>query len=344
MLPAENTATRPTPAILPPTTSSATPLPITQFGRPDVQAIGAEVSALAANDPAAAASRYSSAQGMMTPVEIGELARSVGKTAASPAAFGGLDWPGIPNAPGLPSLPGLPSIPGLPNIPGLPGLPDIDIPNPIDIIKNGIDRIGDGIDALQRGAEALGDKLKSLPHEVADKLADSMRGDQARVLTGPERAAAREAFGNRVNLDDVRFVDGPGNSPIARAAFAKGNPAITIGNTVYFKPGEYSANFAATSDGRDTLVHELTHVVQYKEMGYGSFGAKYAADLARVGGDPDELYDYKSRDTTYATETLEGQAQMVGDYAQIRHSTEARYQEQKADLERRLAGTGIYGL
>lgn len=343
MLPAENTAARPTPTTLPGATPTSTPLP-TQFGRPDVRAIGSEVTTLAASDPAAAQLRYTQAQASLNPVEIGELARAVGRTSvASPILHAGWDIP-IPDLPDLPSLPGLPSLPDLPSIPGLPGIDLPDLPNPLDVIKEGIGKIGDAIDKLQDAAEAVKDKLASLPHAVADKIADAMRGPDARVLTDDEKAFVKEAFGDRVDLDKVRFVDGPGNSPIARAAFAKGNPAITIGNTVYFKPGHYSTDFAKTAEGQNTLVHELAHVMQYDEMGYAAFGAKYAADLARVGGNPDELYRYDKRETTYATETLEGQAQMVGDYAEIRNSKDPALQGRIADLEKRLEGTGIYGL
>ncbi|PCD02026.1 hypothetical protein COC42_11105 [Sphingomonas spermidinifaciens] len=188
------------------------------------------------------------------------------------------------------------------------------------------------------------ERLAELPHEVADRLADSMRGDKARELTPAEQAFVEQAFGDRIDLSEVRFVDGPGNSPIARAAFANGNPAITVGDTVYFKPGHFSTDFTASAEDRKLLNHELTHVLQYETLGYGSFTARYAREFAEAGGDADKMYDYASRDTVFDTETLEGQAQMVGDYAQIRHSTNPARQAKIADLERRLEGTGIYGL
>jgi hypothetical protein len=77
---------------------------------------------------------------------------------------------------------------------------------------------------------------------------------------------------------------------------------------------------------------------------HGSFTARYGRDFAKARGDAEKLYDYASRKTVFDTETLEGQAQMVGDYAEIRHSTNPADQAMIADLERRLQGTGIYGL
>jgi hypothetical protein len=56
------------------------------------------------------------------------------------------------------------------------------------------------------------------------------------------------------------------------------------------------------------------------------------------------VYDYQLRNTTYATETLEGQAQMVGDYAKRRAEGLAADSPEIQSLVRRLKGSGIYGL
>lgn len=342
MLPAENTATQSTSAMLPPvdTSRTAAPLPLDRFGRPDTLAIGAEVSSLAAINPFAAQNRLAVAQGQMTPVEIGELARSVSKTAiSSPVALGGWDFPDIPDLPGLPGLPDLPGLPGLPDI-DLPDIPLPDLPNPIDLARAGLER-------LQDAAQALGDKLRSLPNEAANRLADSMRGDKARTLTEDEKAQVREAFGPDVDVDGVRIVNGPGDNPAAHAAFkVGGNPAITIGNTIYLNPetNSYSPDLGQGGTETGLLIHEFTHVEQYRDMGFGSFGQKYASDLKEHDFDRNEVYRYDQRDTTYGQETIEGQAEMVGDYAEIRNSTDPADQAKIADLEKRLEGTGIYGL
>ncbi len=347
MLAAE-TVTRTAP-IAPSSTAqfSAAAMPLTLSGRPDVAAIGAEVSELAQADPPAAQSRLNSLQALLSPVESGELARSLSGVASfSAGRLGGWDIPGIPDLPSFPSLPGLPSLPSLPDFPRLPGLPDLpsipfpSLPNPIDVVKAGLEK-------LQHAVEALGDKLRSLPSEAANRLADSLRGDKARVLTNAEKDQIREAFRPNVDVDSVRIVNGPGDNPAAKAAFKfGGNPAITIGNTIYLNPdtNSYSGDLGQGGNETGLLIHEFTHVEQYRDLGFGSFGEKYARDLADHGFDRNEVYRYDQRDTTYAQETIEGQAEMVGDYAEIRNSTDPADQAKIADLEKRLEGTGIYGL
>ncbi|MDV3459268.1 DUF4157 domain-containing protein [Sphingomonas sp. HF-S4] len=314
------------------TAPASPPLPTDAQGRTDVNALGVEIAALAQTDAGAAAQRYDQASAALTPVEQGELLRSMPVT----AAFGGWDIPGVPD---LPDLPSLPSFPGLPSLPGLPDLPSLPhLPNPIDLARRGIQE-------LREAADAIGDKLRSLPHKAADALADSMRGDKARTLTPAERTAIAAAYGDRVDLDKVRIVDGPGDSPAAHAAFKiGGNPAITIGNTIYLDSAHYSGDLGQPGAERALLIHEFSHVVQYKELGYGSFASKYANDLKEHDFDRNEVYRYDQRDTTYAQETIEGQAEMVGDYARLRGSTLPQDQATIRDLEQRLAGTGIYGL
>lgn len=329
MLAVENTgANLPSGATAP----ASPPLPTDAQGRTDVNALGVEIAALAQTDAGAAAQRYDQASAALTPVEQGELLRSMPVT----AAFGGWDIPRIPD---LPDLPSLPSFPGLPSLPGLPDLPSLpDLPNPIDLARRGIQE-------LREAADAIGDKLRSLPHKAADALADSMRGDKARMLTPAERSAIAAAYGDRVDLDKVRIIDGPGDSPAAHAAFKiGGNPAITIGNTIYLDSAHYSGDLGQPGAERALLIHEFSHVVQYKELGYGSFASKYANDLKEHDFDRNEVYRYDQRDTTYAQETIEGQAEMVGDYARLRGSTLPQDQATIRDLEQRLAGTGIYGL
>jgi hypothetical protein len=226
-----------------------------------------------------------------------------------------------------------------------------------DILDEAVNRVGDFIigKAIDFGQKSLGwlndktnqiqDKLASLPSDAANAVADSMRGPKARTLTSGEQAQLNKIFSNRsIDLSNVRIVDGPGNNPAAAAAFRNGNPAITIGNTVYVKPGTYSADFSKTAKGVELLAHEFAHVEQYQRLGFGSFGVKYAKDLASVGGDPNKAYRYETRNTTYNTETLEGQAQMVGDYAEYKAGGKNLSAAQVKDVENRLRGTGFFGL
>lgn len=188
------------------------------------------------------------------------------------------------------------------------------------------------------------DALTSLPGDAANALADSMRGPSARTLTPGETAALRGAFGNGIDLSNVRIVDGPGYNPDAAIAFnVGGNPAITEGNTVYVRSDHYSKDFSASPQGVNTLIHEFTHVRQFQQMGFGGFFAKYAGDLASNGGDRNKVYDYGSRGSSFADETIEGQAQMVGDYAGYRAGEVKLTPAEVASIERKLNGTGIFG-
>jgi hypothetical protein len=220
--------------------------------------------------------------------------------------------------------------------------------NPIDDI---FDAVKDIAGAVKDGFSWLGDKaekalneLASLPNDAANALADSKRGPKARELTAGEEREIRKVFGDDIDLSNVRIVNGPGNSLAAKAAFEiGGNPAITIGNTVYIRSDKYVADFSKTPAGIETLAHEFAHVNQYQDMGFGSFFIKYAKDLKNIGN-RDDVYRYETRpNTTYKTETIEGQAAMVGDYARYKAGDNNISAAQAKDIENRLKGTGIFG-
>lgn len=160
-----------------------------------------------------------------------------------------------------------------------------------------------------------------------------------RKLTAGEIKLAREAFGDRIDYGRVRLSDGPGSNAAAHIAFMKGNPAITIGNTVYFKEG-FSADFSvAGADGR-MFMHEMTHVWQYRSLGMASFFIRYGADLAKAGGKPNDMYKYDD-DAKFGEAMLEAQAQMVGDYHRARTGGNAAA---TARLAKNLKGSGLHGL
>jgi Domain of unknown function (DUF4157) len=203
-----------------------------------------------------------------------------------------------------------------------------------------------GIKALKELGSKIKAELAALPSEAANALADSMRGPSARKLTAGEITELRKVFGNSIDLSNVRIVNGAGHNPDAFAAFKiGGNPAITEGNTVYIRSDGYKSDFSKDPKSIETLAHEFAHVHQFQKMGFGSFGVKYAKDLINIG-DRNKVYDYRSRpNTTFRTETLEGQAQMVGDYARYRAGDKGRTNDTQArDIERRLQGTGLFGL
>jgi len=162
-----------------------------------------------------------------------------------------------------------------------------------------------------------------------------------RKLTAGEIALARAAFGNKIGYSAVRLSDGPGLEPLAHIAFAKGNPAITIGSTVYFKH-DYCADFSAGGmKGKKSFIHELTHVWQYGLLGLPAFFVRYGKDLFNAKGKPDDMYKYVQGKDPFRTAMLEAQANMVGDYSEALWSTNAA---QLAKLARNMAGSGLYGL
>jgi hypothetical protein len=160
-----------------------------------------------------------------------------------------------------------------------------------------------------------------------------------RKMTAGEIALAKTAFGSKIDYGAVRLSDGPGSNAAAHIAFMKGNPAITIGNTMYFKEG-FAADFSVAGANGRTFMHEMTHVWQYRTLGMTAFFIRYGADLVQAGGRPDDMYKY-GETTKFSEAMLEAQAQMVGDYHRAKSSGKA---DATKRLARNLAGSGLYGL
>lgn len=142
------------------------------------------------------------------------------------------------------------------------------------------------------------------------------------------------------------IVRGPGLSAFARTAFWNGNPAITIANTIYPAEAIYDkvpGDMSRMEFGVELLLHEFTHVVQYATLGFARFGAKYSADLRAHGFNAEKVYAHEERALTFGQETLEGQAEMVGDYAAGRASSNAAKKTVADRVKPKLRGTGIYG-
>lgn len=187
--------------------------------------------------------------------------------------------------------------------------------------------------------------LGKLPHALANTIVDMDRGTAARRLTLGETAHVTEAFGTRIQPGQVRIVRGAAMSLFAHGAFLNGNPAITIGNTIYIKSDLAipHTDLSTSPLSIELLLHEYTHAVQYATLGFCAFGRRYLIELRANGNDPNKLYDYASRDRDWQHETLEGQAEIVGDYARTRLSLNNPKSRKTAELLRRkLQGTGIY--
>jgi hypothetical protein len=164
--------------------------------------------------------------------------------------------------------------------------------------------------------------------------------DKKRSLTAGEIALARAAFGEGINYRRVRLHNGPGLQPLAHAAFARGNPAITVGDDIYFKTG-YCADFSVAGQDRQSFIHEMTHVWQYEKLGLAAFFLRYGKDLAKAGGKPSAMYKYKKGTDSFGKAMLEAQASMVGDYSTALWAGDA---PALAKLVRNMTGSGLYGL
>lgn len=130
--------------------------------------------------------------------------------------------------------------------------------------------------------------------------------DDSRRLTAAEVRIAREVFGDSLNLDNVRLLDGG-----IAADFSGG--AVTIHDAVVFPEAVLSGN-TTNKDFQAWLVHELTHVWQYQN-------GKSIADLIpaaatkdyEYGGTP-ALRDALATGKTFDQFSTEQQADIVAEY------------------------------
>jgi hypothetical protein len=163
-----------------------------------------------------------------------------------------------------------------------------------------------------------------------------------RGLTPGEIALAREAFGERVPLEQVTFVEGAGRNPVAKAAFRNGNSAITLRRTIYFGPAYYQPDFSAgKSAAKGLLIHELAHVWQYEKMGTAWFFARYGREYAAAGFKAWRMYEYEIGKTPFRRAMLEAQAEMTGNYAEAKADGDVA---KMALVAQNLAGSGFFGL
>ncbi len=165
---------------------------------------------------------------------------------------------------------------------------------------------------------------------------------KGRGLTSGEIALGRDAFGDQIPLEKVRFVDGAAGNPVAKAAFRTGNTAITLRRTIYFNPAYYVADFSAgKAAAKGLFTHELTHVWQYDRLGTAWFLAKYGVQFVRSGFNAPNMYDYEQGKTPFKGARLEAQAEMAGNYAEAKAEGDAA---KMALIAKNLGGSGLFGL
>jgi uncharacterized protein DUF4157 len=161
-----------------------------------------------------------------------------------------------------------------------------------------------------------------------------------RKLTAGETALARAAFGDKIDYGKVKLTEGPGNRFAAHIAFAKGNPAITLGSEIYFKH-DFCDDFSEAGRNRKSFIHEMTHVWQYQKLGMAKFLLRYGEELAKARGKPNDMYKYEAGKTKFGGAMLEAQATMIGDYSEALWKGDSA---RMATLAKNLAGGGLYGL
>lgn len=163
-----------------------------------------------------------------------------------------------------------------------------------------------------------------------------------RGLTDGEKALVREAFEDRLPYEKIRLIEGASGNPAAMAAFKNGNTAITLRRSVYFRPDRYRADLSA-GDPRDKelLLHEMTHIWQYKRLTVPGFLARYAKDLVGAGFKPAAMYRYEPGKTPFKGARLEAQAQMVGDYCEALVTGDTARRDQ---IALNLKESGLYRL
>lgn len=158
-----------------------------------------------------------------------------------------------------------------------------------------------------------------------------------RSLTAGEVALMRPIFGNRIDYGRVRLNDGYGINHIAAVALHSAD-AVTLRRTIYFGRHLLDDFSIGPSVGQGLLAHEMTHVMQWAELGVPRFLARYLKELAAAGGVQKKMYYYEPG-LPYARAGLEAQAQMVQDYFMRRALPKS------AELHAAsLAGTGLFGL
>jgi uncharacterized integral membrane protein (TIGR00697 family) len=162
---------------------------------------------------------------------------------------------------------------------------------------------------------------------------------RVRSLAEGEIALAEPVFGGAIRYSDVRIRHGAGWNPIALIAFANGNPAITLGRSIYLRDGV--ADFAQLGEAeRRLFLHEMVHVWQYRALGILRFLLRYARDFAAARFDARAMYRYAPGKTRFGEAMLEAQAEIVSDHALALWRGDAEGVER---LRPSMAGSGLSG-
>ncbi len=120
--------------------------------------------------------------------------------------------------------------------------------------------------------EARNTSATTIKHTAPGSLGGGAGGEpepgKDRGLTDDEIAAARTMYGDKIDYSKVKVITGE-NMTFWGKILTNGGAAVTWGNTIYFPNDENKKslyNFEAQSDW---MVHEMGHVYQYQENGWG---------------------------------------------------------------------------
>ena len=132
-----------------------------------------------------------------------------------------------------------------------------------------------------------------------------------RRLSDAEIHYAGEIFGNNLDYNAVRITRGS-----VLALFS----ATSTGNRINFQSHHFAGDSLALSDaGMLVLIHELTHVWQFQQAGYGYIFSSLSAQICAwvKTGSRRGAYDWRKpwrRNVPWAQWNAEQQAQCIGDY------------------------------
>ena len=139
-------------------------------------------------------------------------------------------------------------------------------------------------------------------------------GDDDRLLTGKEAALVRKVY-DKTRLppfSTIRIRNGlsPNGTAITFPNYSDGTYNISVGKYLF------ALDLADSQDGRDTLIHEMTHVWQYYHRlltrAHGIIAHVHRAVAGKLGyPDEDYLYSYNILTDSWNDMGFEGQAQLV---------------------------------
>jgi hypothetical protein len=136
----------------------------------------------------------------------------------------------------------------------------------------------------------------------------------SRPLTQTELQAGRAIYGDAIDWDKVRIVQG---GIVAEILERNGGRAFVPGNFIIAPE-----NFAQAVNGRDVLIHELMHVYQYQRGGL-SYAIESIHGQATEGrgfynyGGPDGLLRALEKGKSFRDFNVEQQAMIIQDYYRL---------------------------